>query len=82
MTNYDKFPYWRAKQGITIKFNENTFSWTIDNINQRNYLTNSTYLDGSIAIYIGRLNLWLSVDNFKRYCIDENYRNGLKIAEG
>jgi hypothetical protein len=81
MTNYNQFPYWRAKQGITIKFNENNFSWTIENINQRNYLANSTYLDGALAVYIGRLNLWLSVDDFKRYCVDENYRNGLKIAE-
>ena len=78
MTNYTTFPSWRAHYGITIKFNERRYSWTTESESQRKYLLTSSYLDGADSIYIGKYKVWLSVDEFKRYCSDEDYRANLK----
>ena len=78
MTNYTKCPYWRCNTGFTIKFSEDSYSWCDDTVNQRKYLATSNYIDGSQSVFIGKLNKWMEKEEFRTFCIEDNYKKIIK----
>ena len=75
MTNYTSFPKHR-KNGIVMKFNEWTYSWSENNSRQRKYLLESHYLDHVVEVYVWENDTtYKSLEEFKDYL-----RN--KIDEG
>ncbi|MDY4787882.1 MAG: hypothetical protein SO253_01025 [Bacilli bacterium] len=72
MTNYTKFPQHRCHIGFTIMFNDNKYSWCDDTPNQRKYLRESHYCDGAMKVYVGKINKWFRIDEFKKYLIESN----------
>ena len=73
MTNYNKFPSWRAYYGITIKFNDHQYSWSDDTRNQRKYLQTSNYLEGAEAIYLGWTKRWFTVEEYIEFVKQDDY---------
>ena len=78
MTNYTKFPIWRSHDGFTIKYNEHKYSWSDDRVSQREYLATSTYLDKAEKVFVGRLDIWMDVQEFRSLCNDSNYEKALE----
>lgn len=77
MTNYTSFPLHRCGIGFTIKFNDHQFSWSDDTVNQRKYLATSKYIDAAESVYVGKLNIWLDKEEFRSFCIEENYKKAM-----
>ena len=76
MTNHSYFPTWRCNTGFTIEYGEYQYSWSPDTAKQRKYVRESTYID----IYRD-LGKWFTVEEFKTFCIDENYSVAMKEYE-
>lgn len=67
MTNYNYFPKHR-KNGIVIKFDECSYSWSENNPSQRKYLLESNYCNNAIEFYVWENDtIYISIDSFKDY---------------
>lgn len=81
MTNHSYFPAWRCHTGFIIEFNEYQYSWSPDTPKQRKYVRESNYCDEAKRIYHGELEKWFTVEEFKNFCIEENYVAVMKVHE-
>ena len=67
MTNYGSFPKHR-KNGIVVKFDDHSYSWSENNASQRKYLFESNYCNNAIEIYVWENNMtYTNVEEFKEY---------------
>lgn len=48
-----------------------------DTVNQRKYLATSKYIDAAESVYVGKLNKWLAKEEFRLFCIEENYKKAM-----
>jgi folate-dependent tRNA-U54 methylase TrmFO/GidA len=82
MTNYTRFPYKRSGSGFTIKFSDYQYSWSQNTKAQRKYLRESDYCSGSLQIYVGIIDCWMSESEFRDFCDESNYAKRVKDFNG